>query len=381
MINNILTSIFYLLNVPAYYISGFIKRKENIWIFGAWDGKRYSDNSKHLYEYIIKNTKVKGIWLTKNNEIIKALRNAGCDVHHVYSILGYYYSMTAKILIVSSSFRDINRFAIKGAISINLWHAINLKKICCDISEEYCYKCRPKGINYSYFKYLLFPFMRENYNYVLASSNKSAKTIKTAFCLEKSQVIISGLPRTDVLKSKGKNAVYNILYLPTFRDHSQINLFENFNVNKMSSFFKQNKMIFSYNLHFADKSTYSFNNEYLVRLDPNDDIYEKMSETDLLITDYSSVYFDFCLTNRPIIFSPFDIDIYNKINRQFYYNYMDVTPGPKCYDWDEVLEQIKIFYSGKDLYKEERKSINKIFNSYTDFENRKRITAKIFKAL
>ena len=53
----------------------------NIWVFGAWYGNQYTDNTSYLYEYV-KETKpeIKAIWLTRNKHVIQNLRNKGDDV-------------------------------------------------------------------------------------------------------------------------------------------------------------------------------------------------------------------------------------------------------------------------------------------------------------
>ena len=71
---DIIRSLFYLLNVPIFYLSGLIKRNDNIWIIGAWNGMRYSDNSKYLYEYIKDNTQIRIIWLTKDIQLQKKIK-------------------------------------------------------------------------------------------------------------------------------------------------------------------------------------------------------------------------------------------------------------------------------------------------------------------
>ncbi len=87
---------------------------------------------------------------------------------------------------------------------------------------------------------------------------------------------------------------------------------------------------------------------------------------DMLITDYSSIYFDYLLTNKPIIFTPFDYEKYITKDRELYYDYNEVTPGPKCNDWNEVLEWIKKFEENSNLFQEKRYKIKNKFHKYQD---------------
>ena len=107
------------------------------------------------------------------------------------------------------------------------------------------------------------------------------------------------------------------------------------------------------------------------------DINYLLPHTDLLITDYSSVYFDYLLLNRPIIFAPFDMESYQAIDREFYEDYHLATPGPKCRNWDEVIETIDNILRGNDPYAQSRIEKRHIYHSYFDTNNCQRIVKQI----
>jgi CDP-glycerol glycerophosphotransferase (TagB/SpsB family) len=115
--------------------------------------------------------------------------------------------------------------------------------------------------------------------------------------------------------------------------------------------------------------------------DIDQDIYNILSETDLLITDYSSVYFDYLLLNKPIIFAPFDIDSYIASERPLYYNYADVTPGPKARNWDEVIKCIEAIVRKSDVYEEQRLKVDSVFNAYHDGYSSQRVYQAIVAEL
>lgn len=140
----------------------------------------------------------------------------------------------------------------------------------------------------------------------------------------------------------------------------------------MTAFLKDHDINFYYKLHYVDKSTLNEKNVNIKQLH-DIDIYELLAITDILITDYSSVYFDFLLTGRPIIFTPFDLDDYIRKERELYFNYHEVTPGPKCRDWNEVLLELEKIISGKDDYKKERQIVNNRFNTFQDGNSSKRV--------
>ena len=377
MINKFKKFIIYTINIPAYLISFFFPKYSNIWIFGAWQGSRYSDNSKYLFEYVSKNHKnIRCIWLTKSEVVINKLQKNGFEAYYSYSLQGYFYTAISGIVIVSSALHDVNKFVINRSIKINLWHAITLKKIGCDVDKEFSFKNRKPQFSLKYFKYFIYPFLKVDYDFVIASSEENAKKMITAFNLQRDNIIISGLPRTDILKNRNKNDHAIVAYLPTFRDNSHFNYFENFNTKSLNRYFQKKNIFFYYKTHFADESNWDLNEERIQEI-PQDDIYAFLKSVDILITDYSSVFFDFCLSNRPIIFAPFDIKTYIAKDRELYYNYEDVTPGPKCKSWQEVITEIDSILNGNDSYRKDRETINKKFNKFNDFKNSNRLAKEI----
>ena len=100
---------------------------------------------------------------------------------------------------------------------------------------------------------------------------------------------------------------------------------------------------------------------------------ELLPHVDILITDYSGAYLDYLLLDRPIIFAPFDIEKYLKMDRELYEDYDEATPGVKCKNWIEVLDKLSIILSGDDCYKAERlRALNK-YHSYCDGDSSKRV--------
>ena len=53
----------------VYWFSQLVPKKKKLWVFGAWNGKKYGDNSKYLFEYInLNGTEIRPIWLTQNKQ-------------------------------------------------------------------------------------------------------------------------------------------------------------------------------------------------------------------------------------------------------------------------------------------------------------------------
>ncbi|MEL4024102.1 CDP-glycerol glycerophosphotransferase family protein [Lysinibacillus endophyticus] len=232
-------------------------------------------------------------------------------------------------------------------------------------------------------------------------SQKMNECIKTDF----SKFKITGVPRNDLLFNNfGKKYLSEIFkkdfikkkcifYMPTFRisflkqvnegNKSWNNLFdfENFDMKEFSSFLKEENIEFIVKLHPAEEKIFlnHLNGMDGINILTNDmletnevDLYEVLDGADLLITDYSSVYFDYLLLDRPIIFTPSDIEIY-KQNRGFLFDYDTITPGPKVITQKELQKEILVSLSDFNYYTNERNKIRDMIHFYKDNESSLRV--------
>ena len=121
---------FGIISFPFYLISLLIPRSLNIWVFGAWFGNQFNDNTAYLFKYVLCNqSNVKAVWLTKNSQIIKDLRKKGYPIYHKNSIKGFWYGSRAGATFINCGYDDVNKYCIKQSLIVQLWHGIPLKKI------------------------------------------------------------------------------------------------------------------------------------------------------------------------------------------------------------------------------------------------------------
>ena len=102
--------------------------------------------------------------------------------------------------------------------------------------------------------------------------------------------------------------------------------------------------------------------------------------TNILITDYSGIYFDFLLLKRPIIFYDYDFEEYNRV-RGFLFDYYEHTPGPKVKTQEELLKAIERYLENPSLDKEKRELLKNKFHKYTDGKASERVYNKIKELL
>lgn len=387
---------------PIHLLSFLSPRDKNIWVFGSGDGERFADNPKYLFLYSA-NKKIdnqpKVIWISKNKNIVKKLKEKNYQSYHYRSLKGIYYLLKAKYFITDTSSFALNYWLSGRAKIINLWHGIPLKKIGYDAKKGKGSKCyNSKGIIKLVYKFTT-PWLFEKYYKIITTSVQLEDIFTSAFKANKKNIVITGYPRNDIFfnwikdcdlgtnksilnvikKYKERNKI--IFYLPTFRDTGG-NPFKEAKIDlqKFNQFLISHNLIFIAKFHPLSKINDFNADEYknIILLPPETDIYPILKFTDLLITDYSSVYFDFLLSNKPILFFPYDLDKYTSKDRELYFDYDKFTPGSKSYTLENLMNEIKIILINlDDKYEQKRKEIKKICYRYTDGKS----SARIFNLL
>lgn len=388
-ITKIFRYIGYILFRPIWWLERLVPRNKNIWVFGAWYGQKYSDNSKWLYEYVLNNNpEIKAVWITKNRDVYKKLHSQGKNVCLSSSLPGVWWCLRAKYVFLSSTQDDVNKFFLNGARQIWLWHGMPLKKIGFDDDSKsrlpHWKRCLASVID---------PYLSLKPYATLTSSDFFTPFLERAFRLPKERIWNTGLPRCDAffidekehciecLRSEFPDARI-LLYMPTFRMSSKMDgaIFSpfvkefGFDQKNFISFLEQENIIFLFKPHFVDSGVQveidSSRFKYITDSD-FEDLYVLLNSVDVLLTDYSSVYFDFLATKKPIYLLPFDYNEYTKNSRGHYFDMYKEMSGAVCKNWQE-------FYKvGKN-----RKNINlekdeKKFAEYLDGESCKKIVEGI----
>lgn len=203
-----------------------------------------------------------------------------------------------------------------------------------------------------------------NVTHLIVNSQAMQKMYAGAFGIEEKDIYPIGLPKTDELlarikemeatqKNQSKEEIYHkyqipldkklILYAPTFRD----NEIEN---PKVVEFVKEicqklpEEYYIGIRLHpfiakeFGDKV---LSDSRICQFSFESDVNTLLLASDLLITDYSSIIFEYCLTGRPMIFFAYDYTEFSDKGRGFYHNYIDYVPGIVAYSTKEVIDTIE----------------------------------------
>jgi len=380
---------------PLFIISKLIPKSNNVWIFGAWYGNRYSDNTSYLFEYIHKEKlPAKAIWLSNKNKIISHLRSKGYKTFNKNSIFGFYYGCRAAVSFVNCGYSDVNMYAIGKSLKIQLWHGIPLKKIKYDdkINEN-----KPHKPYYNRLKSALlfiFPFLNDNWDFIISSSEDVSQRMASAFRVDLSKIIETGYPRMDKLLSP-KDELLNIfaekkewnqfakiiLYAPTHRKEGSggASLFDSMDYLKFNEMLSNENagMFIKMHYHHESNNNYlldkSFSNIILLEESDVSDINIILPFVDILISDYSGVVLDYLILDRPIIPTSFDLEEYITKDRELYEDYAKTVMGINCNNWEQVQNKLQEIFTGNDVSSPVRKEMSRRYFKYYDTNNCKRI--------
>ncbi len=360
---NILKSLLKIILLNLYLISYITPRNKKKWVFGSY--QKFNDNSKYLYLYIKENfPDIQSIWITTKKIYERELNEIGINAFYKWSFNGLYHLLTSKYYFFSAYLSDINFYTSGNTTKINLWHGIGLKKIEFNIDSGPLQKIYKKS---RIINFLRTPEKFIRPNWVLSSSPlMSEHLFHRAFRIKLSQCLEYGYPRNDLffwddtklskhinryedkslvpLINKCKEFDKIIIYMPTWRDsNSDFIKKAGFDLLKLNDFCKKHNYLFIFKLHINTKINIEKGEETnnISYFPQEADIYPFLPFTDILITDYSSIYYDYILMRgKKAILFPFDIDEYLEDSRAFTLPYQKYSGCPKLYNMNSLLEEI-----------------------------------------
>ena len=350
--------------------SRVLPMRKDVVLFMSNMGKNYSGNPKAIFEALVRidsEKKCRPVWaftalclsendrsvLPQNTEIVK------------YGSFKYYRLLATAGKWVFDTRQEPYLVKRKGCTYIQTWHGTPLKKLGLDIDEmnmsgetEGASRSgeTEKTVGQDKLKSYHESFRNEaaKWDYLIAQNDFSAETFKRCFDY-RGEILCTGYPRNDVLVRNARTSnpageKKILLYAPTWRDDRYLGNGW-YGYDSPLDFNKLEKTI-------GDRCRIILKLHYLVHLKPEDipkscidsgfvtvcgndeDIADLYLKADGLITDYSSVMFDYSLLNRPLFFYAYDLESYRDRLRGFYFDFVEEAPGPISKTEDELLEDI-----------------------------------------
>lgn len=320
----------------------FLKADERLILFVSYGGRKYDDSPKDIYEAMLKDHRFdnyKKIWAFRDPESWEVVSSNKIKI----DTLNYYKTaLKARVWITNVGITRALSFSGINTISINTWHGSAIKYIGTDAIGESVFASKDGP---------------EKPDYMLAQGNHDVEVFSRAFSLEKDKIALTGLPRNDSLVTYNSSKYINdlkeklsipidkkvILYAPTYRDYEKDAggawvMKSPINVERWQKELSD-KYVLLIRAHFAVLKVMNIQENGFVK---NVTFYPSLNDlllvTDLLITDYSSILFDFSILGRPILCYTYDYEKYKEERGM----YMDIrTMLTSAQDEDQLLNIIQ----------------------------------------
>lgn len=322
----------------AYYILGtlalkivsiFIKTDNNLILFTSFGGRKYDDSPKVLYEEMLKDErfkKYKLVWGFQNPNVHDIPKGIKINTDTISYFLT---ALKAKCWITNSSIERGLTFKQKKTFYFNTWHGVPIKKMGTDIAE-----------NSSSFKKL----GKSDIDVMCAQGAYDRDIFSRVFRIDTEKFLVSGLPRNDILNNYTVDEVLNIkqklslpidkkliLYAPTFREYDK-------DANKRCVIeppinWKNWEKVLGNTYHIMFRAHYEVskvmnieNNAFVSDYSTYENLNELMMVSDILLSDYSSIFFDFSIMHKPMLHYTYDYEEYAK-NRGMYFDIRNELHG------------------------------------------------------
>lgn len=347
--------------IYAKCASRFYRRDRNLWVFGEWLGKRCCDNSLYFANYVAVNyPEIKCVWIAFEKTDLSLLhprvKRVVMDTPESKEVLKH-----AAVAVMNMNMVDFSAnmdLYSSSAITVNLWHGVPWKKIGKDALD------RSNPIKWIYAYYLLRLQRAKLY---VALSDQFAEILHKTYYPTMKNIIKTGYPRNTIfydneLLKKARDKISCLLreksglevdeqtkiivYMPTFRDKG-VDVFSFGQMSqdeRLERILSENNAIIVEKAHFVNAQKDNAKESIRAARVVNASDFcaqELMAASDLLITDYSSCFFDYLLLNRPIIHYLYDYDYYVNKDRGVYYKKEDVICGDAPETLDELFDAIE----------------------------------------
>ncbi|HEX3023457.1 MAG TPA: CDP-glycerol:glycerophosphate glycerophosphotransferase [Lachnospiraceae bacterium] len=370
------------------YIRYFLnmKMKDNWVICESFFGKSYSDSPKYIYEYLNKTYpgKYKFIWVINNKKTnipynpVKVKR---------YSIRYAYYLARCKYDVFNVRPPQWVRKR-KGNVFLETWHGTPLKKLVFDQEEVTAASPLYKQQFYK---------QSRDWDYLIAANYFSSEVFRRCF-MYNNVMLETGYPRNDIMHYENRDEIAKgiraklgiptdkktILYAPTWRDDEFYGKGEykfalQLDLHRMKQELgKEYVVLLRTHYYIADSLDVTGLEDFAFNLSKYDDISELYLISDLLITDYSSVFFDYANLKRPMLFFTYDLEKYRDVLRGFYIDMVKEVPGPLLFTSDEVIDAIKNINTITEEYKERYEVFYEKFCGLEDGHASQKVAEAVF---
>lgn len=365
-----------------------LSMKENWVVFESFGGKSYSDNCKYIYEYMLNKygDTYKYVWVMRDS---KGVIPGNPIVVQPNTYRYVYYLSRAKYVVFNSRQPDWYEKR-RNTVFIQTWHGTPLKKLVFDMEDVHSASRTHKEDFYR---------VSRKWDYLLSDNTFSTEVFEHAFLFDKDKIAQTGYPRNDLLYASNQTEIANkvkkrlgipldkkvILYAPTWRDDEyyasgQYKFSLAIDIKALKENFGEEYVLLLRTHYFVVDQVDSFcKDSFVYNGSRYQDITELYLASDICVTDYSSVFFDFANLRRPILFFTYDLEKYREELHGFYIDMESEVPGPLLQTNEELIEAIKNIDEVENTYKEKYQKFYDRFCSIDDGHASERVVEELIR--
>ncbi|NBK96552.1 MAG: CDP-glycerol glycerophosphotransferase family protein [Erysipelotrichia bacterium] len=361
-------------------------------LFISFHGKGFSDNPKAIYLYLKQQQEFsdyKFVWAIKKHKQ-KQIEIEGAKIIEYFSIPYFFYLARSKYWIVNCK---LPAYVLKKKTQIYLqtWHGTPLKRLAHDIEVDRnttFYRSKMSAAE----MYHTYDVDVAKYNYMISPNPFCTKVFQSAFQINRERLIETGYPRNDILVNTSEKQIEKlkasyglprdkkvILYAPTWRDNTYCAKGYTFTLNVDFKKWQErlgDEYVVIFKPHYLIVNDFDMREYagFVYEISAEKDIAELYLISDILVSDYSSVFFDYAILNRPIYFYMFDMVEYAEQLRGFYFDIHRELPGEVVEEETALLDKIV----SKRYDYDKLKKFNERFNQWHDGTCAKKVSAILF---
>jgi CDP-glycerol glycerophosphotransferase (TagB/SpsB family) len=375
-----------LLSLVAHRLAFLFPRRDDVWVFGARGGTRFEGNSKYLFLHVAdRDDDVRPVWITESDDLVTELRAEGYAARNASSLRGVWTLLRAGRVFVTGALTDLPVWPTGGAEVVQLWHGVPLKRISTD-SEAFGDASLPERLAKRY--------VYRQFDWVTVTASGLADNFASAFRLPVSRMAVTGYPRTDVLLGDVPDATIGfdegvlddvaaidaehvVAYFPTYRNDRDRAPATVLDFDALDAFLAERDAALLLKFHPADKPEVDLGEFEQIRLLPSDaDPYPLLEYVDVLLTDYSSIYFEYLLFDRPVAFYAYDRPTFEEANG-LYFDYESYAPGPVATDFEGLTAALERCFENPAAYDEQRQHVRDEMFDHRDGRSAERACALV----
>lgn len=348
-----------LLRLPLYALGALatlvVPRSPRLWVFGS--GVGVGEGALPLYRAArARLDDARLVWLASTDTELAEARRLGLDAERKTGWRGFRLTLRAQVLVVTHGFGDVNRFATRGGFVVQLWHGIPLKRLHLDSPATLRVSFLPDHRLVRAFVARAYRLAGRGIRLFPVASELVAARIASAFGIPRSRIVVTGDPRDDALLTPGDPMLdaadaRTILYAPTWRDGDPDPAAPTPQEwAAIGAWLERHDAVLYVRSHPLGASDYAGGPAASDRIrmlgtDRVRDVNTVLPEIDVLLTDYSSIAFDFALSGKPIVFLAADLEQYAK-RRGLYDSYREFSSGRYVTGWTGALVALQAALDG-----------------------------------